>query len=97
MSIVRLIHVTVDPSQIEEAERVWNEECAPLMIQQKGCMSEQLLKCSDHPGELISYSEWEDQEAIDAYRESENHKKIQSHARALQGAKATVKRYTIVS
>jgi len=97
MSIVRLIHVNVDPSQIEEAERVWKEECAPLMIQQKGCMSEHLLKCSDQPGELISYSEWEDQEAIDAYRESENHKKIQRHARALQGAKAIVKRYTIVS
>ena len=97
MSIIRLIHVNVDPSQIEEAERVWKEECAPLMIQQKGCISEQLLKCSDQPGELISYSEWEDQEAIDAYRESENHKKIQRHARVLQGAKAIVKRYTIVS
>ena len=47
----------------------------------------------DSPGEYISYSEWESQEDIDRYRESDDHQKIQSHARALQGARAVVKRY----
>ncbi len=45
MPIIRLIHVTVDSSQIAEAERIWQEDCAPLMIRQRGCKSEQLLKC----------------------------------------------------
>ena len=32
MSIVRLIHITLDPSEAENAVRVWKTECAPLMI-----------------------------------------------------------------
>ncbi len=96
MPIVRLIHVVVDPTEIEKAERIWKEDCAQLMIKQKGCTSEQLLICIDEPGEFISYSEWETQEDIDRYRASEDHKTIQSHARALQGARAVVKRYETV-
>ena len=93
MAIVRLIHVDVDPGQAADAERIWREDCGPRMIGQKGCRSEQLLKCIDSPGEYISYSEWESQEDIDRYRESEDHQTIQAHARALQGARAVVKRY----
>jgi hypothetical protein len=40
MSIVRLIHITIGPSEAEHALQVWKKECAPLMIQQKGCISE---------------------------------------------------------
>lgn len=97
MTVVRLIHVKVDPGQAAEAERIWKEDCAPLMIQQKGCRSEQLLKCEDVPGEYISYAEWESQADIEAYRDSAAHEQIQSHSRALQGARATVKRYQVVS
>ena len=41
MPIVRLIHVNVDPGQASDAERIWKEDCGPLMIGQKGCRSEQ--------------------------------------------------------
>lgn len=94
MPIVRLIHVKVAPQACDEAERIWKEECAPLMIKQPGCLSEELLKCLDARGEYISYSEWEDDEAIEAYRRSADHKRIQEHSRKLQGAQAEVKRYT---
>ena len=57
MSIVRLIHITLDPSETEKALRVWKTECAPLMIRQKGRISEKLLRCRD-AHEFISYSEW---------------------------------------
>ncbi len=93
MSIVRLIHVNVDPGQAEEAERIWKEDCGPRMRAQAGCRSEQLLKCIDSPGEYISYAEWESQEDIDRYRESQDHQVIQTHARGLQGARAVVRRY----
>lgn len=93
MPIVRLIHVNVDPDQAADAERIWKEDCGPRMLTQKGCKSEQLLKCTDAPGEYISYAEWESQEDIDRYRESEDHQTIQTHARGLQGARAVVKRY----
>ena len=44
MSIIRLIHIQLDPSENEKAERVWKAECAPLMIRQQGCISEKLLR-----------------------------------------------------
>ena len=95
MSIIRLIHITIDPSETEKALEVWKKECAPLMIQQKGCISEKLLRCRD-THELISYSEWATEADIDAYLSSAAHKEIVSHSRSLKGAKATVKLYELV-
>jgi heme-degrading monooxygenase HmoA len=95
MSIIRLIHITLDPSQADNAMRVWKTECAPLMIQQKGCISEKLLRCKD-AHEFISYSEWDSEADIAAYNHGEAHKEIVRHTRALKGAKATVKLYELV-
>lgn len=97
MSIIRLIHVKVAADQVDQAETIWKTECAPLMIKSPGCITERLLSCIDERGEMISYSEWEDENAIEAYRKSDAHKEIQGHARKLQGAKAVVKRYTVIS
>lgn len=96
MAIVRLIHVKVGPDQKDEAERIWKEECGPLMSDCPGCISEQLLKCIDEEGEYISYSEWESAEAIEEYRKSDAHERIVAHARNLQGARAEVKRYEAI-
>jgi heme-degrading monooxygenase HmoA len=95
MSIVRLIYVEVKPDQVKEAISLWKNHCAPLMIKQGGCLSEKLLECVDSPGEFISYSEWDTQANIDKYRTSQTHAEIQKHARSVQGAKTTVKRYEI--
>ena len=95
MSIIRLIHIRIDPSETEKAERVWKTECAPLMIQQKGCLSEKLLRGREG-GEFISYSEWDSETAIAAYTNSDAHKEIVRHARALKGSKAVVKLYELV-
>ncbi len=98
MSIIRLIYVKVEPDQLSEAETAWTEKCAPLMIKQPGCLSEQLLKCIDSPGEYISYSEWESQESIDRYLASEDHQEIKKHAHELKRVEdPAVKRYDVVS
>ena len=93
MSIIRLIHIKVDRSETANAVRIWKTQCASLMIQQKGCLSEKLLRCRDAP-EFISYSEWESEAAIEAYRNSDAHKEIVRHTRGLKGAKAEVKLYS---
>src|SRR3984893_2757891 len=67
MSIIRLIHIKIDPSETEAAERIWKTECATLMISQKGCISEKLLRARDR-GEFIAYSEWETEADIDRYK-----------------------------
>ena len=95
MSLVRLIHIKIDASEIEAALQVWKTECAPLMIKQKGCISEQLLRCRD-AHELISYSEWATEADIEAYENSDAHKEIVRHARSLKGTQAVVKLYELV-
>ena len=42
--ITRMIVVTVPADKAQEAERLWKTECAPLMIQQPGCASEEFLR-----------------------------------------------------
>ena len=96
MPIARLIYVSVGPDQMAEAERIWKQECAPLMIQQPGCLSEELLKCLDAAGEYISYSEWADEASIDNYLASPAHEEIRRHTRGLQGgSRPVVKRYEV--
>ena len=96
MSIVRLIHITIDPSEKEKAEQIWKTECAPLMIQQQGCISEKLLRLRTG-GEFISYSEWETEQDIERYLASEAHKEIVRHARGLKGTHVVVKLYDLVT
>jgi heme-degrading monooxygenase HmoA len=97
MAIVRLIFVTVKPEDGAAAEKLWKEECAPLMIQQQGCLSEELLKSIETSGEYISYSVWENQESIDRYRASEAHAEIKRHGARLKTDKApVVKEYALV-
>jgi heme-degrading monooxygenase HmoA len=96
MSIIRLIHIKIDPSETETAERIWKTKCASLMISQKGCISEKLLRARDR-GEFISYSEWETEADIERYKNSAAHKEIVSHTRAVKGASALVKLYDLVN
>ena len=97
MSVVRLIFVTVSPADVPKAERVWKEDCAPLMIRQKGCVSEELLKSIDSPGELISYAVWDSQKSIDHYLAGADHQEIKKHARALKPKQLPiVKSYKLV-
>ena len=96
MSIVRLIHITIDPSESAKAMQVWKTECAPLMIKQHGCISEKLLRGKD-AHEFISYSEWDSDADIALYQDSDAHKEIVRHTRGLKGAKAVVKLYELVT
>jgi heme-degrading monooxygenase HmoA len=95
--ITRMIIVTVPKDKAAEAEQMWKQDCAPLVIKQPGCLSEQFLRGRENPGEFISVSTWENQGAIDRYRGSEAHKEIQKHTRALMGvSKVEVKSYEVV-
>jgi quinol monooxygenase YgiN len=97
MSIVRLIFVTVKAEDAPAAERVWKTDCAPLMIKQQGCLSEELLKSTEVPGEYISYAEWDSQASIDRYLASADHQLIKQHALALRTeSPPVVKCYTLV-
>ena len=95
--ITRMIIVTVPAEKAAEAERLWKQECAPLMIQQPGCVSEEFLRNRENKGELISLQEWESQEAVEKYRTSAAHQEILKHTRGLMGvSKVEVKNYDVI-
>ena len=92
--IARMIFVKVAPDQIDQAIEEWKNVCAPLMISQSGCLSEELLECNENPNEFISLSNWETMEAIQAYRTSEAHEKVKHGTRGIK-AEVVVKTYKV--
>src|ERR671939_219291 len=95
-TISRHIIVKAPQGKEGEIERLWKQDCAPLMIKRPGCLREELLRCREDPTEYISVAEWESQEAIDAYLNSQEHQEIKRHTRGLTGMAATVKTYELV-
>ncbi len=96
-AIVRFIMVKTSPDKASEIERLWNQECGPLMRKLPGCVHEELLRCKESPGEYVSVSEWNDQNAIDAYLASPEHQEIKKHTRGISGTAVTVKTYEVVA
>ena len=93
----RMIVVTVPPEKAAEAEKLWKQGCAPVMIQQPGCVGEEFLRNVNQPGEIISLQTWENQAAIDRYRKSEAHQEILRHTRGLMGVSTVeVKTYEVI-
>ncbi len=88
--------VTVPKEKVSEAEQIWKQHCAPIMIQQPGYISEQFLRNLDNSGELISVQTWQDQKAIDQYRAGSGHQDVIKHTRELMGvSKVEVKNYEV--
>lgn len=96
MPIVRMIHVRVPSGQSEQARENWKKKCAPLMIKQEGCLSEEMLRNTEDDQELISYSEWDSEESIQRYLDSEDHQEIKRHNSEFRDADVEVKHYELV-
>lgn len=96
MAVIRIITTTFPPQEAEQAERNWREDCAPLMLRQPGCLSEQLLRSIDNPGEYVSYAEWDNEESIRRYLASADHQEIKRRNRGIVGASVIVKQYVVV-
>jgi heme-degrading monooxygenase HmoA len=94
--ITRLIIVRVPEAKMAEAERTWKEVCGTKMIRVKGCLSEQLLRCREAPGEYISMAAWDSAASIEAYRESRPHQEIRQATRGLTIEPVVVKTYEVV-
>src|SRR5262245_53851587 len=95
--IMRIIVVDVPADKTAQAQRLWKNECAPLLTKESGCLSKQLLRARDNDGEFISISTWEDQASIDRYRASNAHRALQQRAQSLMDiSRVVVKTYDIV-
>jgi len=97
MTVARVIIIKAPEEKFSDAELIWKTQCAPLMRGQKGCQVEKFMRSTERPDLYISYSEWDSIADIDRYRESTEHKTIQSETRAIQGSRAVVWTYEILS
>ena len=95
-TISRHIIVKAPRGKEAEIERLWKQDCAPLMIKRPGCLREELLHCCEDPTEYISISEWESEQAIQNYLKSQEYETIKQHTRGLTGVAAEVKSYELV-
>lgn len=97
MTIARVILIHVPEGKAPEAEKIWKQECSGLLRRQKGCRLEKFMKSMDRPNLYISYSEWDSMAEIEAYRSGADHEVIRQEARALQGGRAVVWCYEILT
>ena len=94
--VVRHGVVKAPVTKSAEIERLWKQECAPLMIKQPGCVREELLRGLDDPERFVSVAEWSGQDAINRYLASPAHEEIKQLTRAITGAAATVHTFAVV-
>ncbi len=93
----RELSAVVLEEKAAEAERVWKKECAPLMIQQTGCLNHMLLRSRERPGHFISLSSWANKEAIDKFGESDAREEIRNLTRGfLHASQVEVENYDVV-
>ena len=95
MTIARVILINVPEGKSDAVERIWKNECSPLLRRQKGCRLEKMMRSLDRPNLHISYSEWDSIDDIEAYRAGADHEMIRNEARA-QGGRAVVWCYEIL-
>lgn len=68
--IRRLVHMDFAPEHVETFLELFNS-VADSIRAVDGCHELTLLQDVDHPGRMTTYSLWEDEAALEAYRDSE--------------------------
>ena len=74
--ITRLTYFSFLPEKIEELKRLYNEETAPIVRQQKGNLECRLLEPLDKQDDYISMTVWDTQEDANAYHSNGVYKKL---------------------
>ena len=96
MTITRLIYITIDPADTDRAMQVWKKECAPLMIQQKGCISDGCCAAATRTSSSHARN-GNPSPTSRCTRTASAHEEIVRHTRGLKGAKAQVRLYEAVT
>ncbi|MBK7128663.1 MAG: antibiotic biosynthesis monooxygenase [Crocinitomicaceae bacterium] len=67
MALQRIVRLSFKPGHGHEFEHYFHE-IKEKIAAQPGCLGVKLLRDTDHPGTYFTYSVWQNQEALDAYR-----------------------------
>jgi len=73
---IRIIFFSTTPEALEQGKKIWDAEMAPLLKQQKGFLKAYRADATDEPGGGVMVQIWESKRDEDAWRSSEEYKKI---------------------
>ncbi|OHX65982.1 putative quinol monooxygenase [Flammeovirga pacifica] len=66
----RFVRMTFQKEKIDEFKHLFNQ-VQPIIENFEGCHSVRLLEDADQPMKMMTFSIWENQTALDSYRDSE--------------------------
>lgn len=73
--LIRIVKLTFEPGHIAEFEGIFKASNA-LIKNFDGCLSLELLQDIAHPNVFFTYSHWQSEDHLNAYRNSEVFKSI---------------------
>jgi heme-degrading monooxygenase HmoA len=74
--IIRIIFFSTTPDDLEKGKRIWDEEMAPLLKQQKGFLKAYRADAQDEPGGGVMVQLWESKGDEEAWRSNPEYKKV---------------------
>ena len=80
--LVRIVRMTFAPEQIENFQELFYES-QPKILDMPGCQKVELFRDWNQPHIFITYSHWDDQEALDNYRHSEMFEGVWKRTKAM--------------
>lgn len=74
--IARLTYFGLNPKDVDDLKRIYNEEVVPVIKKQKGFLGAWLLEPTNSMDQYISLTEWVSQADADAYESSGTYKQL---------------------
>lgn len=85
--IIRIVKMTFVPENVNEFLKVFND-AKNKILNCEGCKHVELLRDSERPGVLFTYSHWESPEHLEKYRNSDLFKTTWEKTKKLFAEKA---------
>lgn len=89
----RTTAVKLLPDYIEQAKKIYNEQIAPVVRQQRGNIGCWLLEPTDKADDFISLTQWKSQADADAYDNSGLYRNLVKKLDDFVSSKAVLKTY----
>jgi len=96
--LVRIVKMTFDPSKVAEFLAIFEESKVKIKAM-KGCSHLELLQDYNLPNSFSTYSYWENEDALNSYRNSELFKEVWAKTKILFKEKPiafSLKQHTLV-
>lgn len=93
--IRRIVHMDFDPEQIPAFLELFEESCEHIRAF-PGCLELTLLQELMQPGRMTTYSLWESEDALEAYRMSDLFRSTWKRTKVMFAGKPTAASYHIV-